>query len=291
MNENDWLARRFDDCRARLISAAYQMLGSATEAEEAVEEARARLVHLDDEIEQLTRWLTTIVIRVCLQRLRSRVRSTGAHGVRDPAVGSQRIPVPGHERLVADSVGLALLAILETLPVPERSVLLLHGLFGLPIDEIAPMVGRTPTKTRELVGRARRRMAGSAVHTSDRDFARQRQVVDAFVLAGRAGDLDALIALLDPDVVLRTDTGRKSGGSTTIRGAEAVARRARQSASPAARLHPARVNGTAGIVVALEGRPLSILSFTIAAGKIVEIVALSDPVRVERAAAALLNGN
>lgn len=290
MDEYEWLAQQFDDRRLGLTAVAHRMLGSAAQAEEAVAEARSRIVRSDHETDHLTAWLTTIVTRVCVDVLRSRTRCDGAEPARHRPEGPGWIPEPRDEMAMADSIGLALLAALETLSAPERSVILLHGLFGLPIEEIAPMVGRTPTATGELADRARRRIGGGSVSVPDRQSARQRQIVDAFLLAARAGDLDALTALLHPHVVWRSESGPHGwGGSRTIGGAKAVARRALHGADPAARLHPVWVNGTPGAVAVRDGRPRSILSFWIAAGRIVEIEALSDPVRVERVTAALLD--
>jgi hypothetical protein len=207
----------------------------------------------------------------------------------DPVISREAELQPEEEALLADSVGLALLVVLDSLSPAERLAFVLHDMFELPFEEIAPMVGRSPAAARQLASRARRRVKGAEIPAPDPDLARQRDVVDAFFLAARGGDFDALVALLHPDVVLRADFGaRRPGASTVIHGAAAVARQAVMGALPAANLHPALVNGAAGVVVTVGGRPFAVLGFTVAEGRIVEVDAIADPERVRRIAAAVL---
>ena len=295
MDENEWLADRFEDHRAHLRAVAYRMLGSLTEADDAVQDTWLRLSRSGaDGVENLGGWLTTIVARVCLNMLRSRTtRREEALGVHlpDPVISPPGVLQPDEEAVLADSVGLALLVVLDTLSPAERLAFVLHDLFQLPFEEIAPMVGRSPTAARQLASRARRRVKGADIPAPDPDLARQRDVVDAFFLAARGGDLDALVALLDPDVVLRADFGvRRPAASRVVRGAAAVARQAVLGALPGADLHPALVNGAAGAVVTVGGRPFAVLGFTVAEAKILEIDAIADPDRVRRVAAAVLGG-
>ena len=295
MDENEWLADRFEDHRARLRAVAYRMLGSLTEADDAVQDTWLRLSRSGaDGVENLGGWLTTIVARVCLNMLRSRTtRREEALGVHlpDPVISPPGVLQPDEEAVLADSVGLALLVVLDTLSPAERLAFVLHDMFQLPFEEIAPMVGRSPTAARQLASRARRRVKGADIPAPDPDLARQRDVVDAFFLAARGGDLDALVTLLDPDVVLRADFGaRRPAASRVVRGAAAVARQAVLGALPGADLHPALVNGAAGAVVTVGGRPFTVLGFTVAEGRILEIDAIADPERVRRVAAAVLGG-
>jgi RNA polymerase sigma-70 factor (ECF subfamily) len=295
MDENEWLAERFEEHRGHLRAVAYRMLGSLTEADDALQEAWLRLSMAGaGEVENLGGWLTTIVARVCLNMLRARnVRRAESFGVHipDPIISADGELQPEEEALLADAVGLALLVVLDTLSPAERLAFVLHDTFALPFEEIAPLVGRTPAAARQLASRARRRVKGSTIPATDHDLARQRGMVDAFFAAARGGDFDALVALLDPDVVARADFGpRRREASTVIRGAAAVARQALQSAFPAAKLHPVLVNGSAGVVITLGGRPSAVLGFTIAAGKIVAIDAIADPARVRGIAAAVLAG-
>jgi RNA polymerase sigma-70 factor (ECF subfamily) len=294
MDENEWLADRFEDHRAHLRAVAYRMLGSLTEADDAVQDTWLRLSRSGaDGVENLGGWLTTIVARVCLNMLRSRTTRREALGVHlpDPVISPPGVLQPDEEAVLADSVGLALLVVLDTLSPAERLAFVLHDLFQLPFEEIAPMVGRSPTAARQLASRARRRVKGADIPAPDPDLARQRDVVDAFFLAARGGDLDALVALLDPDVVLRADFGaRRPAASRVVRGAAAVARQAVLGALPGADLHPALVNGAAGAVVTVGGRPFAVLGFTVAEGRILEIDAIADPERVRRVAAAVLGG-
>jgi len=293
MDENEWLAVRFEAHRAHLRSVAYRMLGSLTEADDAVQDTWLRLSRAGaDEVENLGGWLTTIVARVCLNMLRAR------HARREDALG-QHLPdliisadeqrQPEEEALLADSVGLALLVVLDTLSPDERLAFVLHDVFGAPFEEIATMLGRTPAAARQLASRARHRVKGAALPAPDPDLARQRVVVDAFFAAARGGDFDALVNLLDPDVVLRGDVGQRRVPATTVfRGAETVAHQALRFALPDARLRPVLVNGAVGVVVFVGKRPVSVLGFIVTAGKIAEIDAIADPARVRRLAAAAL---
>jgi RNA polymerase sigma-70 factor (ECF subfamily) len=284
MDDHEFLAARFERHRTQLRAVAYRMLGSLSEADDAVQEAWLRLDRSDASgIENLGGWLTTVVGRVCLDMLRSRA-SRGEEPmdvhVPDPIVGRADGIDPEHEALLADSVGLALLVVLETLAPAERLAFVLHDMFAVPFDDIAPMVGRTPAAARQLASRARRRVRAAAPEP-DPDLARQREVVDAFLAAARGGDFEALVAVLDPDVVLRADTG-VAGASTVVRGAAAVARQALMGASRNAEL--ALVNGAVGIVMAPKGRPTAVMGLTISRGKIVEIDILADPERLRRLA-------
>jgi RNA polymerase sigma-70 factor, ECF subfamily len=284
MDENEWLAERFEEHRTHLRAVAYRMLGSVSEADDAVQEAWLRLSRSDaDAIENLGGWLTTVVARVCLNVLRSRAarreEPLGVH-VPEPIVSRADGLDPEQEALLADSVGLALLVVLEMLAPAERLAFVLHDMFAVPFDEIAPIVGRSPTAARQLASRARRRVQGEAPPPSA-DLGRQREVVDAFFAAARCGDFEALVAVLDPDVVVRSDGGLLRPGATAmVRGAEAVARRALTFARLAPYVRPALVNGAAGVVVVPEGQPFSVMGFTVVDGKIVAIDALVDPERL-----------
>ena len=294
MDENEWLADRFEEHRAHLRAVAYRMLGSLTEADDAVQDSWVRMSRAGTgEVENLGGWMTTIVARVCLNMLRSRnIRredSLDAH-VPDPVITPEGALRPDEEALLADSVSLALLVVLDTMNPAERLAFVLHDMFDLPFEEIAPMVGRSPAAARQLASRARPRVKGAEVPTPDPDLARQREVVDAFFLAARGGDFDALVAVLDPDIVLRADFGaRRAPASTLVQGAEAVARQAIMFSMPEAELRPALINGTAGVVVTLRGRPFSVMGFTIVDGRIAQIDAIGDPERVGRIAAAVLD--
>jgi RNA polymerase sigma factor (sigma-70 family) len=295
MDDSEWLAGRFQEHRPHLRAVAYQMLGSLTDADDAVQDTWVRVSRAGgDEVENLKAWLTTIVARVCLNMLRSRnTRREESLDVYlpDPIVGPERGSDPEEEVLLADSVGLALQIVLDTLAPAERLAFVLHDMFDLPFEEIAPMVGRTPQATRQLASRARRRVKGAEISTPERDLARQRTVVDAFFAAGRAGDFDALVRVLHPDVVARADFGpSRPGRSMVIRGAAAVARQARLGTSPAAQVHPALVNGAAGAVITMGGRPFAVMAFTVAANRIVEIDTIADPDRVAKLTAAVLAG-
>jgi RNA polymerase sigma factor (sigma-70 family) len=289
MNDTEWLAERFEQHRTRLRGVAYRMLGSLAEADDAEQDAWLRLSHSEtEEIDNLGGWLTTVVARECLHVLRSRRHrredSFGVH-LPDPIITPDVDLDPEQEAVLADSVGLALLVVLEELAPAERLAFVLHDMFDLPFEEIAPVVGRTPTAARQLASRARRRVKGAEVPMPDADLPRQRRVVDAFFAAARAGDFDALVRVLDPNIVLRADLGaaRRPG---IFRGVPAVAKLAR--APRGAQLHPALVNGAVGVVITLDGQPFSVLAFTIVNDKIVEIDGIRDPDRVRRIAAAVL---
>jgi RNA polymerase sigma factor (sigma-70 family) len=293
MDGNQWLADRFEEHRTHLRAVAYRMLGSLAEADDAVQDAWLRISRADaSQVENLGGWLTTIVARVCLNMLRSRntrrEQPLGVH-IPDPVISTEGTLQPDEEALLADSVGLALLVVLDTLSPAERLAFVLHDMFELPFEEIAPMVGRTPAAARQLASRARRRVKGAELPAPDPDLARQREVVDAFFLAARGGDFDALVALLDPEVVLRSDFGaRRPAASRVVHGAAAVASQALMAALPTAQLHPALVNGAAGMVITVRGRPFAVMGFTVVDGRIVEIDAIADPERVRRIAAAVL---
>jgi RNA polymerase sigma factor (sigma-70 family) len=290
MDENEWLVERFEEHRGHLRAVAYRMLGSLTEADDAVQDAWLRVSRAGaGEVENIGGWMTTIVARVCLNMLRARNRRREepiAVHVPDPVISPEGALQPEEEALLADSVGLALLVVLDTLSPAERLAFVLHDMFELPFAEIAPMVGRSPTAARQLASRARRRVKGAEIPAPDPDLARQRVVVDAFFQAARGGDFDALVALLDPDVVLRADYGA-GRPPVVIRGAAAVARQAR--GVPGALVRPALVNGAAGAVITVRGRPFAVMGFTVSEGKIVEIDAIADPERVRRIAAAVLS--
>ena len=293
MDENEWLADRFEEHRPHLRAVAYRMLGSLSEADDAVQDTWLRVSRAGThEVENLGGWLTTIVARICLNVLRSRStrreESLDGH-IPDPLISFEGVRQPEEEALLADAVGLALLVVLDTLSPAERLAFVLHDMFQLPFEEIAPMVGRSPEATRQLASRARRRVKGAQIPTPDPDLARQRAVVDAFFRATRGGDFDGLVALLDPEVVLRSDYGdRRPAAPKVFHGAAAVAGQALIGALPGAELHPALVNGTAGMVITVHGRPYAVMGFTVADGKIIEIDAIADPERVRRIAAAVL---
>jgi RNA polymerase sigma factor (sigma-70 family) len=283
VDETAFLADRFEGHRAHLKAVAYRMLGSVTEAEDAVQETWLRLSRAGgDEVTNLGGWLTTVVGRVCLDMLRSRASRREdpleAH-LPDPIVTPDDGSDPEREAIVADSVGLALLVVLQSLAPAERLAFVLHDLFGVPFEEIAPVVGRTPTATRQLASRARRRVRGSAP-VPDPDLRRQREIVDAFHAAARGGDFGALVAVLDPDVVLRVDRDAEVGW-TEIRGAAAVADQALTFRNLAADVVPVLVNGVAGVIRAANGRALSVMSFTIVGDRVVAIDILADPDRFD----------
>jgi RNA polymerase sigma factor (sigma-70 family) len=287
MAEADWLEEGFEQNRTRLRAVAYRMLGSFAEADDAVQEAWLRLSRSDASgVENLGGWLTTIVARVCLNVLRSRStrreEPMGVH-VPDPVISRADGTTPEDEALLADSVGLALHVVLDTLTPAERLAFVLHDMFDLPFDEIAPLVGRSPAAARQLASRARRRVRGADVHTPDPDIARQREVADAFFAAAHQGDFDALVAVLDPDVVLRSDGGTAHPEvSVVLHGAAAVAGQALTLAQPSALKRPALVNGAAGVVVTVDGQLYVVMGFTVSRGKIVEIDAIIDPERLRR---------
>jgi RNA polymerase sigma factor (sigma-70 family) len=282
MDERDWLAEQFEEHRSRLRGVAYRMLGSLSEADDAVQEAWLRLSRTDsDEIENLGGWLTTVVARVSLNMLRSRkARQEGplAVGLPDPLIDRADGIDPEHEALLADSVGLALLVVLETLSPPERLAFVLHDIFAVPFDEIAPIVDRSTEAARQLASRARRRVRTERTEP-DADIETQREVIDAFLAAARDGDFDRLVAVLDPDVVLRQDFG-PVGGSREMRGAAAVAGQALSYAQIGLDIRPALINGVAGAVAFRHGRPFSIGAVTVRDGKIVELDFLADRARL-----------
>jgi len=285
MDEQEGLARRFEEHRTHLRAVGYRMLGSLSEADDAVQEAWVRLSRSDvSGVENLRGWLTTVVGRLCLSMLRMRKsRREEPLGPRlpDPLVSRGDEVDPEHEALLADSVGLALLVVLDTLTPAERLAFVLHDMFAVPFDEIAPLVERTPQAARQLASRARRRVRGAP--QPDCDLARQREVVDAFFAAARDGDIEALVAVLDPDVVVRSDGGAaRPSASFVLHGAESAAESALTFARLAPYVRPALVNGAAGAVVAPGGRPFAVMELTIAGGKIVAINALGDPARLRR---------
>jgi RNA polymerase sigma-70 factor, ECF subfamily len=283
VTERDWLAERFEEHRTRLRAVAYRMLGSVSDADDAVQEAWLRLSRSDaNAIDNLGGWLTTVVARVSLNMLRSRnVRREEPLGVRlpEPIVDRPDGTNPEHEALLADSVGLALLVVLETLSPPERLAFVLHDIFAMPFDEIAPIVDRSPEATRQLASRARRRVQAENT-VPDADLETQREVVDAFLAAARDGDFDRLVAVLDPDIVLRVDVGPE-GESQELRGAEEVARQASFYAGLGLDMRPVTVNGTAGVVSFLEGQVFSLGAVTVRGGRIVEMDILADPERLQ----------
>lgn len=296
MDEQDWLAERFEERRARLRAVAFRMLGSLSEADDAVQEAWLRLSRSDARlIENLDGWLTTVVARVCLNMLRARAarreEPLDPH-VPEPVVTSEDGVDPEFEAILADSVGLALLVVLNTLAPAERLVFVLHDMFSVPFDEIAPILGRSPAAARQLASRARRRIRATPV--PDADLARQREVVDAYFAATRDGDFEALMAVLDPDVVRRADFGAAPALTSPpeVRGAEAVAKKAvtfLRRQGPAVVIRPALVNGAVGGVVFREGRPLSVMGFTVSDGKIVAIDIFADPGRLRELDLAFLD--
>src|SRR5437016_3495861 len=290
MDEHDWLAEQFEAERTHLRAVAYRMLGSLSEADDAVQESWLHLSRSNTSgVENLGGWLTTVVARVCLDLLRSRnsrrEEPLGAH-VPDPIVSLEGGIDPEHEALLADSVGLALLVVLDTLNPAERLAFVLHDLFAVPFDEIAPIVGCSPTAARQLASRARRRVQGAAT-VPDADLTRSREVVDAFLAASRGGDFDALLAVLDPDVVLRADPAVvQAGASREVRGAPDVAR---QFSGRARDAQPALVNGAVGLVWAPGGRPHVVFGFTITRGKIIAIDLVADPERLRQLDVAVLD--
>ena len=286
MDERDWLAERFEEHRTRLRAVAYRMLGSLSEADDAVQEAWLRLSRTDaSEVQNLGGWLTTVVARVSLNMLRSRdSRREGPIGVHvpEPIVDRADGTDPEHEALLADAVGLALLVVLETLSPAERLAFVLHDMFAVPFDDIAPIVDRSPDATRQLASRARRRVRAENP-VPDADPTARREVVEAFLAAARDRDFDRLVAVLDPDVVLRADLGPPpAGGSREVRGAAAVAGQALTYSRLGLLMQPALINGAAGLVSTREGRPFSVGGFTVRDRNIVEIDILADPERLHR---------
>jgi RNA polymerase sigma-70 factor (ECF subfamily) len=284
VDEATWLAERFEEQRTRLHSMAYRMLGSASEADDAVQDAWLRVSRADTrEVDNLAAWLTTVVARVCLNQLRRRAarREEPWDGQR-PAVRTSRDTGadPEDEALLADSVGLALLVVLDTLTPAERLAFVLHDMFAVPFDEIAPMLDRSPAAARQLASRARRRVTGAGP-AAEPDLTRQRRVVDAYLAAARNGDFEALVSLLHPDVVLRAD---RAAGPTPepvmLRGARLVARGATLAGDRARSTQPALVDGAVGLVMAPRGKLFLVLGFTIVDDLITEIDVIADPDRL-----------
>src|SRR5579864_499399 len=282
MSRPDWLADQFEEHRAHLRAVAYRMLGLASDAEDAVQESWLRLGRSDvSGVENLRAWLTTVVARVCLDMLRARTSrredSLDVH-VPDPVV-TRADADPESAAMLADSVGLALLVVLETLEPPERLAFVLHDVFGMTFDEIGPIVDRSPVAARQLASRARRRVQSKAP-SSDPDLHEQRRVVDAFLAAARDGDFEGLVAVLDPDIVLRADGGAVAAASRIVRGAQAVAGRAVMWSRVDLTMRRALINGAAGMVTFLDGKPFSVAAITVRNGKIVELDFLADPERI-----------
>ena len=281
--EYDVLAERFEAHRARLRAVAYHTLGSAGEVDDAVQEAWLRLSRSDPgSIENLGGWLTTVVARVCLDMLQSRREEPVGMSLPEPAASSPGSIDPEQEALLADSIRPALLVILHTLGPAERLAFVLHDIFAVPFDDIASVVGRSPTATRQLASRARRRVQGAAP-VLGHELSRQRAIVDAFLAAARNGDFDALLNALDPDVIVR------SSGAEVVRGAAAVAGRALVGLRSAQVALPALINGAVGVVTAADGRPISIMAFTISGGKIAGIDLIDNPDRMAEADLAILD--
>jgi RNA polymerase sigma factor (sigma-70 family) len=290
MDEHDWLAEQFEAYRSHLQAVAYRMLGSLSEAEDAVQESWLHLSRSDTSgVENLGGWLTTVVARICLDMLRSRNSRREEPleaSVPEPITSRESGIDPEHEALLADSVGLALLVVLDTLSPAERLAFVLHDIFAVPFDEIAPIVERSETAARQLASRARRRVRGAA-RVQDADLTYQREVVDAFLAASRTGNFEALLAVLDPDVVFRHDlTAVPAGASREVRGATAVARQFSRRAQGA---RPALVNGAVGVVVARHGRLFLVLNLTVTRGKIAEINVVADPERLRQLDLAVLD--
>jgi RNA polymerase sigma-70 factor (ECF subfamily) len=282
--DDEWLAKQFTERRGRLREVAYRMLGSISEAEDAVQEAWLRLNRSDTEaVENLDAWLTTVVGRVCLNILRSRERRREeAYGIRvpDPIMGGTSAIDPETEAILADSIGLALLVVIETLTPAERLAFVLHDTFAISFEEIGSILGRSPTAARQLASRARRRVQGEA-RTPDGDLSAQQEVVNAFFAAARDGDFARLIAVLDPDVVLLVDAG-PVGPSNVLRGAAAVAKASLFGARSGRIARPALVSGSPGVVIFEHDQPAAIMGFTVANGRIVEIDTITDAERLQR---------
>jgi RNA polymerase sigma factor (sigma-70 family) len=281
VDDQDWLAEQFEGYRPHLRAVAYRMLGSLGETDDAVQEAWLRLSRADAAtVANLGGWLTTVVSRVCLDMLRarrSRQEEYVGSWLPEPIVSLDDQVDPEQEAILADSLGFALLVVLETLTPAERLAFVLHDMFGVPFEEIAPIVDRTPDAARQLASRGRRRVRGAAP-SPDADQSRQREIVDAFITAARSGDFDALLAVLDPDVVFRIDAGLSPVARPPIEGASAVARELLSRAPAFAPLaRPALVNGAAGFVVGPEHRPFAVVGFTLVQGRIVAIDLITDP--------------
>ncbi|MGW3654682.1 sigma-70 family RNA polymerase sigma factor [Streptomyces sp. NPDC005151] len=298
MDENEFLAARFEENRTHLKAVAYRMLGSLSEAEDAVQEAWIRLSRSDDrQIDNLGGWLTTVVGRVCLDMLRSRrsrreeplqAQKPDGH-TSDPVLGPQPGSDPEQQALIADSVGLALLVVLETLDPAERLAFVLHDMFAVPFDEIGRIVDRTPAAARQLASRARRRVQG-VEPAPDPDLNRRREVVEAFLAAARGGDFDALVAVLDPDVVARSDGGAGGvGAPSLVRGAASVARQAMMFAPFVRSSQMALVDGALAVISTREGQRFSVMRFTIERGRVTELYVINDPARLPELDLTVLN--
>jgi RNA polymerase sigma-70 factor (ECF subfamily) len=298
VDENEFLAARFEENRTHLKAVAYRMLGSLSEAEDAVQEAWIRLSRSDDrQIDNLGGWLTTVVGRVCLDMLRSRrsrreepleAQTPDGH-TPDPVLGPQPGSDPEQQALIADSVGLALLVVLETLDPAERLAFVLHDMFAVPFDEIGRIVDRTPAAARQLASRARRRVQG-VDPAPDPDLNRRREVVEAFLAAARGGDFDALVAVLDPDVVARSDGGAGGvGAPSLVRGAASVARQAMMFAPFVRSSQMALVDGALAVISTREGQRFSVMRFTIERGRVTELYVINDPARLPELDLTVLN--
>jgi RNA polymerase sigma-70 factor (ECF subfamily) len=278
------LGERFEEHRGRLRAVAYRMLGSLEEADDAVQETWVRFSAAGaDQVENLGGWLTTIASRVCLNTLRARAarpETLAGSRVPDPVLSPADGPTPEQEALLADSVGLALLVVLDWLTPAERVAFVLHDVFDFPFGEIAPMLDRTPEAARQLASRARHRVKAAGAREPDGTVAAQQAVVNAFFAAARAGDLAGLVELLDPEVVLRTDGF--NAAPAVLRGAATVAGAALGGASPHAEFRPVLVNGAAGMLITLRGRPVGLMAFTVAGGRITAVDGITDPHRLRR---------
>jgi RNA polymerase sigma-70 factor (ECF subfamily) len=286
VHDDQWFAEQFEAHRTRLRAVAYRMLGSASEADDAVQEAWLRLSRTDaGAVANLGGWLTTVVGRICLDMLRARrARREDSIGawLPEPLVSEDLEADPAHEAELADAVGLALLVVLETLDPAERLAFVLHDMFGVPFAEIAAIVGRSPAAARQLASRGRRRVRGGAP-VPDTDLARQRAAVDAFLAAARSGDFDALLDVLDPEVVFRADAGIGARRARPpVEGGAAVARAVLEGGARFAPLaRPALVNGAAGLVVGRRGRPVAVVGFTVSGGRIVAIDVVTDRAKLQ----------
>jgi RNA polymerase sigma-70 factor (ECF subfamily) len=296
MEHTEWLDEQFEQQRSHLRAVAYRMLGSLSDADDAVQDAWLRFSRADtSDVENLQAWLTTVVARISLNMLRT--RQTRREDARtphmpDPIIDRPDGTDPEHEALLADSVGVALLVVLDTLSPPERLAFVLHDIFAVPFDEIAPIVDRTPEAARQLASRARRRVQGEPT-VPDTDIERQRAVVNAFMAAARDGDFDGLLAVLDPDVILRADEGarRVIAGSREVRGSLAVAKQARAFSTRGLLVQPALVNGVVGAVsFAPDGSPVAVGAFTVRGDKIVAFDILADPARLAELDLTVLTG-
>ena len=295
MDNADWLAERFQEQQGHLRAVAYRMLGSLSEADDAVQNSWLRLSRADTaDVDNLAGWLTTVVARECLKMLRSRRRRSEeprADTTAWPPVGGHDVTDPEAGALLADSIGPALMVVLDTLAPAERLAFVLHDIFAVPFEEIAPILERSPVATRQLASRARRRVHGAAPRQQV-DLARQRQVVDAFLTALREGDFDALLAVLDPDVLLRDDSAAQPPvAAALMQGARAVAAHALTFSKSARFVQPALVNGAVGLAIVPPGRLIGALAFTFKHDKIAEIDMVSDPERLRHVDLAALDGS